>query len=105
MLKVGDIVGGIYPNTICGKTVWYLEEDEIVKVVQSKNGGKYHVRSKFRPLDIEEVDDNTQIAKDFDMVFSREVFHLNKITRKLAEEYVGYMNQNHANVSIDDWYF
>ena len=33
MLKVGDIVGGIYPNTICGKTVWYLEEDEIVKIV------------------------------------------------------------------------
>ena len=92
MLKIGDIVGGIYPNTICGKTVWYLKEDEIVKVVQTKNGGKYHVRSKFRPLDIEEVDDNTQIAKDFDMVFSREVFHLNEITRRLAEEYVEHMN-------------
>lgn len=25
MLKVGDIVGGIYPNIICGKTVMQIE--------------------------------------------------------------------------------
>lgn len=93
MLKIGDVVGGVYPETLNGVTKWRLVEDEIIKIVKSKSIIRYHTKNKFRPLDAEDVDNNTEMVKELNMVFSREVFGLDKFTRKLAEEYVEYMNK------------
>lgn len=95
MLKVKDSVGGIYKRTKDGKEEWYLLEDTINKIVETKNGRKYYTKSKFRPLDADDVDDNTEIqenAKGY--IITKEVFGLNNITRPIAEKWIEWANEN-----------
>ena len=95
MLKVKDSVGGIYKRTKDGKEEWYLLEDVITKIVETKNGRKYYTKSKFRPLDADDVDDNTEIqenAKGY--IITKEVFGLNNITRPIAEKWIEWANEN-----------
>lgn len=95
MLKIGDSVGAIYKRTKDGKEEWFLCEDKINKIVETKNGRKYYTKSKFHPLDADDVDSNTEIqenAKGY--IITREVFGLNDITRPIAENWVKWVNEN-----------
>ena len=95
MLKVKDSVGGIYKRTKDGKDEWYLLEDKINKIVETKNGRKYYTKSKFHPLDADDIDSNTEMqenAKGY--IITREVFGLNDITRPMAGNWVKWANEN-----------
>lgn len=95
MLKVGDIVGGIYKRTKDGKEEWYLCEDKINKIVELKSGRKYYTKSKFRPLDADDVDGNTEIQEKAEgYILTREVFGLNNITRPMVENWIKWANEN-----------
>lgn len=95
MLKVGDSVGGLYKRTKDGKEEWYLCEDKINKIVELKSGKKYYTKSKFRPLDAEDVDSNTEMQEEAKgYIITREVFGLNEITRPKAERWVEWANEN-----------
>jgi hypothetical protein len=101
MLKVGDSVGGIYKKSGIGKDEWYLCEDKINKIVELKSGRKYYTKSKFHPLDADDIDSNTKMqeeAKDFIIV--REVFGLNDVTRPKLENWVIWANLNPDKLSI-----
>lgn len=95
MLKIGDSVGGIYKRSIDGKDEWYLREDKINKIVETKNGKKYHTKSKFYPLDTDDVDSNTKIQEDVQScILTKEVFGLNDTTRPKAEKWIEWANEN-----------
>lgn len=99
MLQVGDIVGGLYKSTgNDGSSTWILTEDKINKVTQTKRDGwRYYTKSKFRPLNAEEVDRNTKdmeeaVGKGY--IITGEVFGLNEKTRPFAERWVEWANKN-----------
>lgn len=95
MLKIGDSVGAIYKRTKDGKEEWFLCEDKINKIVETKNGRKYYTKSKFHPLDADDVDSNTEIqSANNKFILTREVFELNDITRPKAENWVKWANEN-----------
>lgn len=95
MLKVGDSVGGIYQITKNGIDGWYLLEDKINKIVELKSGRKYYTKSKFRPLDADDVDSNTEIQEEAKgYIITREIFGLNDITRPKAERWIEWANEN-----------
>ena len=95
MLKVGDSVGGIYQKTRDGVEQWYLCEDKINKIVELKSGRKYYTKSKFHPLDADDVDDNTEMQEEAKgYIITREVFGLNEVTRPKAENWVKWANEN-----------
>jgi hypothetical protein len=95
MLKVGDSVGEIYKRTKDGVEQWYLCEDKINRIIESKNGKKYYTKSKFRPLDAEDVDCNTEMQEEAKgYIITKEVFGLNDITRPKAEKWVEWANNN-----------
>lgn len=95
MLKVGDSVGGIYKRNNDGIKEWYLCEDKINKIVELKSGKKYYTKSKFHPLDADDVDDNTKIQEESEgYILTREVFGLNDITRQKSEKWIVWANEN-----------
>lgn len=95
MLKVGDSVGGLYKKTKDGVSHWELVEDKINKIVENKSGKKYYTKSKFRPLDAEDVDINTEMQEKAEgYIITKEVFGLNDITRSKAEKWVEWANDN-----------
>jgi len=95
MLKVKDSVGGIYKRSKNGKEEWYLCEDKINKIVENGKGRRYYTKSKFHPLDADDVDDNTEIQSgDNKFILTREVFGLNDITRPKAENWIVWANGN-----------
>ena len=58
-LNVGDSVGQLYDNQTTGN--WELVEDKINKItITKKCGRRYFTKSKFRPLDADDVDNNTK---------------------------------------------
>lgn len=95
MLKVGDLVGGIYKRIKNGLEEWYLHEDKINKIVSLKSGRRYHTKSKFRPLDADDVDSNTELQEKANgYILTKEVFWLNDITRPKTEEWIKWANKN-----------
>lgn len=99
MFQVGDSVGGLYKSTNDdGEITWSLIEDKINKVSQTKKDGwRYYTKSKFRPLDAEEVDSNTKdmeeaVGKGY--IITGEVFGLNDKTRAFAERWIEWANKN-----------
>ena len=95
MLKVGDSVGGLYKKTKDGVSHWELVEGKINKIVENKSGKKYYTKSKFRPLDAEDVDINTEMQEKAEgYIITKEVFGLNDITRSKAEKWVEWANDN-----------
>ena len=97
-LNVGDSVGGIYKTTKNGEDFWELVEDKINKITITKKAGRrYFTKSRFRPLDVDDVDSNTKcmeeaIGKGYIIV--KEVFGLNDRTRPFAENWVKWANEN-----------
>ena len=54
-LNVGDSVGQLYDNQITGN--WKLIEDKINKItITKKYGRRYFTKSKFYPLDADDVE-------------------------------------------------
>lgn len=95
MLKVGDSVGGIYKRNKDGIEEWYLCEDKINRIVELKSGKKYYTKSKFHPLDADDVDSNTKIQEESEgYILTREVFGLNDITRQKSEKWIVWANEN-----------
>lgn len=97
-LNIGDSVGGIYKSGTGDDAKWELVEDKINKITITKKAGRrYFTKSKFRPLDADDVDNNTEdmetcIGKGY--ILTREVFGLNEKTRPLAERWVKWANEN-----------
>lgn len=100
MLNVGDSVGMLRKTTkLDGTEEWKLVEDKINKItVTEKYGRRYFVKSKFIPLDADDVDSNTRIMESLrergGVIFAGEVFGLNEKTRPHVEKWVKCMNQN-----------
>jgi threonyl-tRNA synthetase len=97
-MNIGDFVGGIYKREKDGKEFWVLIEDKINKIaITKKCGRRYYTKSKFRPLDADDVDSNTkemEEAVNKGYIITREVFGLNDITRPFAENWVKWANEN-----------
>ena len=94
-MKIGDSIGGIYKRNKDGKEEWYLCEDKINKITELKSGKKYYTKSKFHPLDVEDVDSNTKIQEEAEgYIITKEVFGLNDITRPKAEKWIEWANEN-----------
>jgi len=97
MLKIGDSVGSIckYRIGVDGKSEYRLRESKINKIVETKNGKKYHTQNNFYPLDCEEVDSNTKTFEDADgFVLVETVIGLNEVTRLRAERWIDWANNN-----------
>ena len=94
-MKIGDSVGAIYKRNKDGKDEWYLCEDKINKIIELKSGKKYHTKSKFYPLDAEDVDGNTKTQEEAEKyILIKEVFGLNNITRLKVEKWIEWANEN-----------
>ena len=97
-LNVGDSVGGIYKNSKNGEDFWELVEDKINKITITKRyGRRYFTKSKFYPLDADDVDKNTKEMEESigqGYIIVREVFGLNDRTRPYAERWVKWANEN-----------
>ena len=94
-MKVGDSVGGIYKRSKDSVEQWYLCEDKINKIVENCKGKKYYTKSKFRPLDADDVDYNTdEQEKAEGYIITGEVFGLNDITRPKVENWIKWANEN-----------
>ena len=96
MLNVGDSVGAIYKKTKDGKDFWELVEDKINKItITKKYGRRYFTKSRFYPLDADDVDSNTEIMERADgFILITEVFGLNVNNRKRAERWIKWANEN-----------
>ena len=97
-LNVGDSVGGIYKKSKNGEDFWELVEDKINKItITKKYGRRYFTKSRFNPLDADDVDSNTDMMEDAigkGYIITREVFGLNDKTRPFAENWVKWANEN-----------
>ena len=97
-MNIGDSVGGLYLREREGKEVWVLIEDKINKItITKKYGRRYFVKSKFYPMDADDIDSNTEmmegcIGKGY--IITREIFGLNEKTRPFAENWVKWANEN-----------
>ena len=94
-LNVGDSVGQIN-QTSSGE--WKLYEDKINKItITKKYGRRYFTKSKFYPLDADDVDNNTKDMEESigqGYIIVREVFGLNDKTRPFAERWIKWANEN-----------
>lgn len=95
-LKVGDSVGMICKVLLfSGDEEWRLLEDKITRIIESKKGRRYYTKSKFLPLDADDVDLNTEMQCELTgCILTKEVFGLNEITRLKAEEWVILANEH-----------
>ena len=97
-MNIGDSIGGIYKKTKDGKEFWELVEDKINKItITKKYGRRYFTKSRFNPLDADDVDSNTKCMEEAvgkGYIITREVFGLNEKTRPFAENWVKWENAN-----------
>ena len=97
-LNVGDSVGTLQKREKDGKVFWRLIEDKITKITLTKTyGRRYFTKSKFYPLDADDIDSNTKnmeesIGKNW--ILTNEIFGLNDKTRPHAERWVKWANEN-----------
>ena len=93
-LNVGDSVGMLQKREKDGQVFWRLIEDKITKITITKTyGRRYFTKSKFYPLDADDIDSNTKIMEESigkDWILINEIFGLNDKTRPYAEELIMY---------------
>lgn len=100
MLNVGDYVGQIDKDS---SGIWKLYKDKINKIITTKKyGRRYFTKTVFRPLDADDVDNNTKdmeesVGKGYIIV--REVFGLNDMTESYAEGWIKLANENPDKVT------
>ena len=102
-LNVGESVGEIYKRALKdGEEYWELVEDKINKsTITKKYGRRYFTKSKFYPLDADDVDNNTKEMEESigqGYIIVREVFGLNDKTRPYAERWIKWANENKDKV-------
>lgn len=94
MLNIGDYVGQINKDS---SGAWKLYEDKINKItITKKYGRRYFTKTVFRPLDADEVDENTKnmeksIGRGY--IITRDVFGLNNQTRPYVERWIKWANE------------
>lgn len=97
-LNVGDSVGGIYKMGTGDDERWELVEDKVNKItITKKYGRRYFTKSRFNPLDADDVDSNTDMMEDAigkGYIITREVFGLNDKTRPFTERWIKWANEN-----------
>ena len=82
----------------CSVLVVCGDKDKINKITTTKKyGRRYFTKTVFRPLDADDVDNNTKdmeesIGKGY--IIAREVFGLNDKTRPYAERWIKWANKN-----------
>lgn len=95
MLHVGGYVGQINQDS---SGTWKLYKDKINKIIETKRyGRRYFTKTVFRPLDADEVDENTKDMEESigeGYIITKEVFGLNDRTRPYAERWVKWANEN-----------
>lgn len=83
-LNVGDSVGTLQKREKDGKVFWQLIEDKITKItITKKYGRRYFTKSKFYPLDADDIDSNTKIMEESIgkcWILTNEIFGLNNKT-------------------------
>ena len=103
-LNVGDSVGGIYKKSKNGEDFWELVEDKINKItITKKYGRRYFTKSRFNPLDADDVDSNTDMMEDAigkGYIITREVFGLNDKTRPFAERWIKKRNPDSVIIKV-----
>lgn len=94
-MNVGDFIGGLYKKTSAdGVEQWYLSEGKITKIVQNSRGTKVYSK-RFYPLDIEEIEDNTEMMRKANgWILTREVVLLEPDIRDKCERWVKWANEN-----------
>lgn len=95
MLNIGDCVGQINKDS---SGVWKLYKDKINKItITKKYGRRYFTKTVFRPLDADDVDNNTKDMEESigeGYIIVREVFGLNNKTKPYAERWIKWANEN-----------
>ena len=95
MLNIGDYVAQINKDS---SGVWKLYKDKINKITTTKKyGRRYFTKTVFRPLDADDVDNNTKDMEESigqGYILTKEVFGLNDKTRPFAENWVKWANEN-----------
>ena len=95
MLNVGDYVGQIIKDS---SGVWKLYKDKINKITTTKKyGRRYFTKTVFRPLDADDVDNNTKDMEESigeGYIIVREVFGLNNKNEPYAERRIKLANEN-----------
>ena len=97
-LNVGDSVGILQKREKDGNKFWKLIEDKITKITITKTyGRRYFTKSKFYPLDADDIDSNTEIMENSigkGWILTNEIFGLNDKTRPHVERWVEWANEN-----------
>lgn len=95
MLNMGDYVGQINKDS---SGIWKLYKDKINKItITKKYGRRYFTKTVFRPLDANDVDNNTKDIEDSidkGYIITREVFGLNDKIELYAERWIKWANEN-----------
>ena len=94
-MKVGEYLGGIYKRVLPdGKDEWYLLSGKITKIVSNTKGTKVYSK-EFYPLDIEEIESNTNEMENAEgYIYTREVMLLSDSLRSRCERWIKWANDN-----------
>lgn len=94
-MKVGEFIGALYKKKLdTGEEKWFLHEGKITKIVQNSKGTKVY-SSAFYPLDIEEIEDNTEcVEENENFILTREVVLLTDKIRSKYERWIEWANNN-----------
>ena len=98
-MEIGDSIGAIYSRVnskSIGCVEWHLIEDTITRIVENSNGKTCHAKSKFYPIKMDVVIENTEMqekgATNTGLICTGVVFELNDITRPFVENWIKNMN-------------
>lgn len=99
IIKAGDIIGGLYDGKWAdGTEGWKLLECPIKRITQTKRGTKVY-SDRFYPLDLEDIESNTDIMQDAQgWIFTKEVMLLTPEIRAKCERWIEWANSNPEKV-------
>ena len=94
-MRVGDNIGWLYKKRLAdGTDMWALLESKITKIVQNGSGTKVYSKC-FYPIDIEEIEENTEIMQEANgWINTRDVVLLTDEIRNKCERWVKWANEN-----------
>lgn len=98
-IKVGDAIGMLEEGKWAdGTEGWKLLKCPIKRIVQSKRGTKVY-SDRFYPLDLEDIESNTEIMPDTQgWILTKEVMLLTPEIRAKCEKWVEWANSNPEKV-------
>lgn len=98
-IKVGDTIGMLNNGKWAdGTEGWKLLECLIKRITQTKRGTKVY-SDRFYPLDLEDIESNTDIMQDAQgWIFTKEVMLLTPEIRAKCERWIEWANSNPEKV-------